>query len=969
MEQHIFDEAGLLRETGSNTPILLNGSEGAWYVHSGCVDVFAVRLREGEPVSRRRHLCRFEAGRMLFGIAACEGYGLQVVGAMGTLLRRVEASWLRAAVWDAERAGMLAEHVNHWIERVAAGAFPFMPPKEHQNVAPGEEVLIQEGAMLRARDQVCWIRHLEGASRLMGEAAFPMINGDGPFPVNRTLWLQTAGVCRLQVTDTRRLLEEGEAFWEALERTHRHLLAGLAVHIAQERRMERERIRRKARTDAHALARGAAHLAHVMETDAGETEAHAPDPLLAACRRVGAAIGLEMKAPPRTEEDTGRRRDRLKEIARVSRVRFRKVALRGQWWKMDNGPMLGLLRDEETGQGRPVALLPEKGKRYSMYDPATGRTRIVDAEIVEHLHPMAYYFYRPFADKALTAWDVLKFGVAGCRKDLLFVLVLGLAGGLLNMITPIATGSIFNTVIPEADRSQLSQIMVALFAVAGAVALFQVTRGIAILRVESRMDASVQAAVWDRLLNLPTPFFRRFSAGDLAMRASGISTIRQLLSGVTVSSILGGLFSVFNFGLLFYYDSYLALWATGLTLVALAVSVAGSYFQLRHQRRIADLQSWLSGKVLQFITGITKLRVAGAESKAFERWARSFGEQRRLQYKARRIGNGIATFNAVFPILTSMVIFAVMIMVQDAGNVMMTGDFIAFNAALGTFTSSMLSMVGAFVAIQMAIPLYEQAKPVLETLPEVDLSKALPGTLTGEIEVKHVSFRYEPEGALILDDVSVQAHPGEFIALVGPSGSGKSTILRLLLGFETPESGSLYYDGQDLSGLDIQAVRRQIGVVLQNGRLMSGDIFTNIAGSSLATLDDAWEAARMAGLADDIKQMPMGMHTVVSEGGSTLSGGQRQRLMIARAIVGRPRILFFDEATSALDNRTQQIVSESLDNLQATRIVVAHRLSTIMHADRIYVIDKGRVVQEGTYETLMQEEEGIFAELARRQMT
>jgi ABC-type bacteriocin/lantibiotic exporter with double-glycine peptidase domain len=277
-------------------------------------------------------------------------------------------------------------------------------------------------------------------------------------------------------------------------------------------------------------------------------------------------------------------------------------------------------------------------------------------------------------------------------------------------------------------------------------------------------------------------------------------------------------------------------------------------------------------------------------------------------------------------------------------------------------------MTGAFVAVMMAIPIYEQARPILEACPEVGESKMSPGPLGGEIEISQVTFRYDPDSAAVIDRVSLRARPGEFIAIVGPSGSGKSTILRLLLGFEHPESGSIYFDGQDVSGLDIQAVRRQIGVVLQNGSVMTGDLFTNIIGSSLAAMDDAWEAARMAGLDEDIRQMPMGMHTVISEGGTTLSGGQRQRLLIARAVVNRPRLLFFDEATSALDNRTQAIVSESLERLQATRIVVAHRLSTIMNADCIYVLDGGRVVQTGPYASL-RSEGGVFAELIRRQMT
>ena len=298
---------------------------------------------------------------------------------------------------------------------------------------------------------------------------------------------------------------------------------------------------------------------------------------------------------------------------------------------------------------------------------------------------------------------------------------------------------------------------------------------------------------------------------------------------------------------------------------------------------------------------------------------------------------------------------------------MATGDFIAFNGAFGSFTANMMSATGAIIAMMMSIPIYEQAKPILQSLPEVNAAMADPGALRGDIEISQASFRYDPEGAAILNEVSISVRSGEFVALVGPSGSGKSTILRLLLGFERLESGSIYFDDQDVSGLDIPAVRRQIGVVLQNGGMMSGDIFTNITGSSLATLDDAWEAARMAGFDEDIRQMPMGMHTVVSEGGTTLSGGQRQRLLIARAVVNRPRLIFFDEATSALDNRTQAIVSESLERLQATRIVVAHRLSTIINADRIYVLDRGRVVQTGTYATL-QEEGGLFADLVRRQV-
>jgi ABC-type bacteriocin/lantibiotic exporter with double-glycine peptidase domain len=307
-------------------------------------------------------------------------------------------------------------------------------------------------------------------------------------------------------------------------------------------------------------------------------------------------------------------------------------------------------------------------------------------------------------------------------------------------------------------------------------------------------------------------------------------------------------------------------------------------------------------------------------------------------------------------------------MISLVGEELSIGKFLAFSAAFMTFLHATISASGAVLSLISAVPLYERTKPILDALPEPTEGKLQPGSIKGRIEFSHVYFRYKPGDPLVLHDLSLQVEPGEFVAIVGPSGSGKSTLTRLLLGFEKPESGTVLLDGLDLAGLDIQMVRRQFGVVLQGGKLMPGDIFRNIVGNSLLTLDDAWEAARLSGLEDDIREMPMGMHTVLGEGSSTLSGGQRQRLMIARAIVNRPRVLIFDEATSALDNRTQDIVSRSLENLKVTRLVIAHRLSTIQSANRIYVIEKGHLVQTGTF-TQLRDSPGPFANMIKRQIT
>jgi len=654
------------------------------------------------------------------------------------------------------------------------------------------------------------------------------------------------------------------------------------------------------------------------------------------------------------------------------------VALRGEWWRNDNGPLLAFTQETQ----HPCALLPTSvggrdsiaslgktrnhaGQAYELLDSVEQTRVLVTEKVASILAPFAYTFYRPFPERVLTTWDLVKFGLLGCQNDLLMIALMGVAGGLLGMAIPLATGAIFDSVIPGAARGALFQLSLALVVSALAAAVFQLTRGIASLRLEGKLGASIQAAIWDRLLSLPAPFFRDYTAGDLTERAMGIDAVRQVLSGTTILSILASVFSIFNFGLLFVYDPRLAWVATGLVVISMGAAGLVSYLQMRHQRLLTQMEGRITGLILEFITGISKLRVAGAEGRAFGYWAREYSAQRKLAYKTRSLANSLIVFNATYPILTSMVIFATLMALGSA--TLSTGKFLAFNAAFSQFLFAGLQMTAAVVSVLSVVPMVERVRPILQTLPEVDPVKSDPGELTGEIQINHVNFRYKAGGPLVLRDISLNIEVGEFVAVVGPSGSGKSTLLRLLLGFDMPESGAIYYDGQDLRGLDLQAVRRQLGVVLQNGKLMPGDILTNIIGTSTLTIEDAWEAVRMAGLDKEIEQMPMGMHTVIGEGGSTLSGGQRQRLLIARAIVTKPRILFFDEATSALDNAAQSVVAASLERLQATRVVIAHRLSTIINADRIFVLDAGRLVQSGTYAELVNQP-GLFADLVKRQL-
>lgn len=889
-----------------NRPLLLTGPRSVWLVESGKATVFCVAVRSDGVAGARNFLFEVKAGEVLFGLNPAgaeekeEKFALLASGLPGTRLWHVELDAFMQGM--KQSAELFTPLLEQWIKALADGA---------ATAAPSEvRLLSSAGELLRVK-----------------------VAGENTAPAT-------------------------------LESFHQSSLKAAVGRRRSREEEERQRFRKKAGHDRLYFENAIKDIASVAQPELkGEVrEAIAGDPLFTACRLVGRAMNIEIVPSPLAGRGISTR-DPLRDIARASHIQLRQVALKGEWYSRDNGPLLAYMEDDN----RPVALIPLSPSRYQLHDPTRNTTEPVNRQVARRLKPFAVTFYRPFPQKVLKLRDILIFGSESCwRRDLLLIVSMGVAGGLLSMVIPIATGIIFDTIIPGGEKAQLLQIAFFLGASALAGLLFQLTRSLAMLRLEGKMEGAVMAAVWDRLLSLPVPFFKEYSAGELAMRAMGVSQIRRMLSGVIVNDIVSSLFSMFNLGLLFYYNVKLALVSTVFILAATVIMAVLGYRQVRYERLVVDISNRISGFMLQLLNGITKFRVAGAEKRVFYLITRDFSEQRRMTYKSKILSSQLATFQAVLPVFTSIAVFYAA--VSLTGNTLGTGKFVAFNTALTSFMGAMMILCQSFLSINAIIPLYERSKPILEALPEYDELKSDAGQLTGAIEVSHVSFRYKEDGPLVLDNVSLQLGEGEYVGVVGASGSGKSTLLRVLLGFEKPASGQVFYNGQTLEKLDICSVRRQLGVVLQNGQLMSGDIYTNIVGANYhLTMDDAWEAAGMAGLDGDIRDMPMGMHTVVSEGGATLSGGQRQRLLIARAIVNRPRIIFFDEATSALDNRTQAIVSESIEQLQATRLVIAHRLSTIINCHRILVMDKGKVVESGTYDELM-ERRGFFAELARRQL-
>lgn len=680
--------------------------------------------------------------------------------------------------------------------------------------------------------------------------------------------------------------------------------------------------------------------------------------LFEAAAIVARSMGIPLQ---RGRADGGHSPAALDAILRRSELRQRPVVLPPDWFRGDSGPFLAFLSDS----GRPVALVPRKSTVYRLIDPVEGTSRDVVPALAARLSEKAVMFYRPFPEGPLTAWQVLAYALKGRSWDLWLILLVGVLAALLGLAVPLATEFVVNQVIPGAQRAQLLEIGLGLVIVAMAMTLFHLASAFAMLRIEGRGDHDVQTAVWSRVLQLNTQFFRRFSAGDLANRVDGINTIRHALSSAVVGYMLGAVFSLLNLGLIFYYSWKLALVALVLVAIAGLSELLVSWLELQYVRPGLDLAGRITGRVFQILNGIVKWKVAAAENRALEQWSVLFLQKKRLDKTAGNIRAAASAFRAFFPVFATLVNFAVFYFFL--GTTLNAGQFMAYNSAFGQMLGAIMGAASATITLVNCLPVYERLRPILTAKVERDSTGADPGRLEGRIDVVDLRFRYAHDQPAVLDGLSFSAEPGEFVAIVGATGCGKSTLVRLLLGFELPESGKILYDNRDFRNLDLKLVRRQFGVVLQNDRVRTGDILHNITGAGAHTIEEAWDAAARAGIQEDIARMPMGMHTFVPEGGSGFSGGQLQRLVIARALIKNPSILIFDEATSALDNASQKVVSDNLRALKVTRIVIAQRLSTIREADKIIVLDQGKVAESGKFDELLAND-GVFRRLAGRQM-
>jgi ATP-binding cassette subfamily C protein len=966
-----------LHSLKSNQSLIFDDPDRLWVVRRGILTVLGTRMEDSAPRGLRRTLFEAHAGRAIFGCAPCAESGN--FGLMGVASGRVEV----LEVAFADLAGRIlagdqrcAEFLEGWVSAlVGVLAEGRETPAGLRRLQGGEAVEFGKDERIATEAQRTLLVEVEeGLLMAHGHpeaCVLPCFLLSGP-----ALWLQVLNETKLRTWRLADAPGGAATIGEGLA----HLQGLVARHLRQ-LALEEEKEEARRRAESASLQHRKSALAYnemASVLDPSERFEARETPLLTTVGIVGGAEGLSI-FPPNASEDMSRLKNPIEAIARASMVRCRRVLLGVDWWQRDSGPLVAYLNPEGTGAAEeedepvrtPVALLPRAGG-YDMVHPERCYRERVTRTLRERIHVEAYMLYRSLPYKVQGVLGLIRFTGRGRLPDMLFVLLMGIIATLLGMVVPKATGTLIDSAIPNADRQLLFELAGLLAAAGITGAIFTWTQLMATVRTGAKADAISQAAMWDRLLGFRPEFFRRFSSGDLQSRTNAVSEISRELNGASLRPLISGVLGLLNWLLLWYYSWELAKLGLWVGLVVLLVTLLIGHLIRRRSWLLHDCVGAFEGMMIQMIGGVGRLRVCGAEHKAFNYWVRRYTDQLHLNLSIQRLQDLIRVFNQGLPPVCTAFIFwkAVELVLDlpiDDEAKLSTGDFIAFNAAFILFLAGLSDVSNTFVSILDNITKGKRIEPLLRGEPEVPADASDPGRLTGHVALESISFRYVEGGPLILDKVSFEVKPGEFVAFVGPSGSGKSTILRILLGFERPEYGRVLYEGQDLSGVNVLAVRRQIGTVLQNGRLSAGSIFDNIANNANITHGEASEAISDAGFSEDIDAMPMGLHTMVSEGGFNLSGGQRQRLLIARALATRPKLVFMDEATSALDNKTQAIVSEALERRRVTRLVIAHRLSTIRKADRIYVLQAGKIVQKGSFRELTATE-GLFKDLIARQL-
>jgi NHLM bacteriocin system ABC transporter ATP-binding protein len=938
-------------------------AEGGVAVTGGQADLFAHRPgADGQP-TRRHFVARIEDGGIIPALP--DGpLAIEAVPLPGTTLRHVPPGPLAAGQVPAVDTALLA--IANSVR--ATGA-----PRDATILAPHQILSAAPGTTLMGNSSVWWLRIVGGAVRINGRGVAPGTAGADLIVLSGRDWIEVETACTIETMSSADLVAAG-LLDRALTAYLRRLLAVIDERVTDRDAASLAAIDARKASSALVVgdaARGALRAVGARAVYSVRPAARAEatelryQRVLALMAAVVGQAGPALAVPadrtrlPATDEDA------VRDIARSSGLHLRDVDLPADWHRRDCGPLIGWRETGDEVPAQAAALVFRRG-RYHLVDPLTGQSTRLTRATARGLRMSATQVQVPLpAGTGIGA--LLRFGASGVARDVRGMLIAGVLAACLGLAVPLGTGTVLGHIAASSSPGSELRLLPLLLAIAATLsALASIAQNTYLLRVEGRAENGAQLALWDRLIRLPVTFFRTTSSGELANAVLGLSFIRESLNGLTVQMVGAALTGLLDLALILTLSVPIGLAALGVVVVCLGALVILGRRVSRYSRAALPDEGRSVALTNKLLTGIARLKVAGAEDRAYAQWSQRASRARADLIAVRRIQATAMALSTVLPVAGQVILF--LVIAGPLGAKMPATQFFTVNVAFTALLGMMLILLSAGIEVFAAAPRLSVLAPVITARPERRLELVDPGDLRGEISLVGVSFAYAPDAPLVLENLSLHVSPGEFVAVVGPSGCGKSTLLRLLLGFDSPSMGAVLYDGQDLADLDPQAIRRQCGIVLQDGILFPGSIRENICGAGNFSLKEVWAAAQLAGIDEDIKKLPMKLETLLPPGGGTLSGGQRQRILIARALIHRPRILLFDEATSALDNRTQDIVTASTRALAATRLVIAHRLSTIVDADRIIVLDKGTVAQAGTYAELMGQPGGLFYQLAARQL-
>ena len=962
--------SGISVPCAGNLPVKLDDPDSVWFIDRGAVNLFMVEFRSGREQAAPQHMLRRDAGWLLPGVAPDERgddedatLSLTAKGLPGTVLKRLPASSL-SEVHPEE----LAEQTDTWLTAITdtLSRFASRLPRPTALAQPGMTQTLAPGT-LSVRRGVVWVSEPPRGASVFMDIVDPaeLAGAGGPdeaaIPLTRTSWLTLFDEAALSGKSTETLARQGtllsslasfHALAFALERLNRRLAVVDDANL--------ERARTASRRTAEKAARQ--RLMNIYDLPIDRDTSVEDTALADALQIIGRHEGIDFSIPARTgpsDSPVG-----LVDVLDASGVRARRVRFKaeGSWWRGDSHALLGF----RAGDGQPVALLPGMVGRYREIDPVSRRGVRITEDRAGTLAEEAWMFYRPLPSGNVEPADLLRVALRGSGADLARLVIAGLPGGLIKLLPAIALGFVANHVAAGGSAGALYTVALALAGFGLLGALLHLLQSTAMMRIEGRSASRVEAAFWDRLMRLPPSILHRHPAGDLATSGMTFQNLRDGLQGIVADGLLSIVFLLPVFGVIFFYDATLGIVALAFSLVSLLIAVALGLRQISPYGRMIGAARRVAGRLFQIVGGITKLRVENAEGSAYAIWARDYREQKRAEIELGAIEGHSRAFGDALPFLAGGVLLFAVAAAGDRS--VPVGDFLVVYTVFIAFQSAIARLGESFGTVAAMVPAFDQMRPLLTTVPETEVGGEPVGFLGGDILFDRISFRYDPDGPLILDDVTIRARPGEFVAIAGESGAGKSTLFRLALGTDRPTAGAVYYDGRDLRHLNLRQVRRNIGTVPQSVGLHPMDLWDNLVGHrDDVTSEEVWAAVRLAEVEDEIKGMPMGMMTMVGTSGSVLSGGESQRITIARSVIGSPRIMLFDEATNWLDNESQARVMENLTALTSTRVVIAHRLSTLEQADRIYVLQAGKVVESGSFNELM-EIDGAFKELVKRQI-